>query len=137
MNVFFPKNKEVVQDLLRELRAAADKLSANERLFAGLILGNLRQEESAGAVWILESLDMPKLPIAQTPAHKAVEEISAYKGKVATNKEMSLIASVSLLKALNQYGDLLKATEFLQKTSEIFASAAERLGTKVPSQNSG
>lgn len=120
-------DRKLIEEMQISLNCIAEDLTANQRLFAGLILRNLRTDEVSGCNWILASLGFNKLPTPETPVHKAVEEISSYSYSMNIERSENMIASVSLLKALNQYSDLLAATDFLQKASDIFSKVAAEL----------
>jgi len=124
-------NKKLIEALIDDLRRAAASLSVNQRMFAALILRNLKKEESEARLWILRALGFLELPEPDSPVHLAVTEISSCTwGQNSINSEY-LIACVSLLKAIDQYEDLLSATVFLQNASEIFRFAAKDLDESV------
>lgn len=119
-------NSDLVYTLIAEMRSESDSLTVNQKLFAALILRNLQQNSEEGKQWILASLGFSELPCPSTPIEEAVWMVSAG-GRCKSGGKDSLIASVALLKAVDQYDDLMSATDFLLKASNVFARAADKL----------
>jgi hypothetical protein len=124
-------NKELIESLISELRTVSSQLSVNQRLFAAMILRNLKKKDTEARHWILNALGFIELPEPDSPAHMAVIEVSSFTQELNQVNNEYLIACVSLLKALDQYEDLLSATVFLQKASDIFKLAAKDLDDSI------
>jgi hypothetical protein len=121
---------EIVEQIIAKIGKISDRLTFNQKLFAGLILDNLEVDDPLGCEWLRSALGFKSLPEAETPAQRAVAYISAYKRQKSLQNSDSLVASVSLLKAINQYDDLLIAADFLQAASDIFGQTAKSLEPK-------
>lgn len=124
--------QEIAEDRISEvfkfIEYRSKLLSANQKLFVSIALARNPAVPFSIAVLMVNTLGFTQFPSPTTPALRAVEAICSPNIQlIKPDQRIKLDEHFALLKALNQFSDLLAAAAFLADVSQALETAIEKL----------